>query len=265
MNRATYRRKWLRLHNKYEKKANTIFRTAIRKAVTNIPFDNLEENNYRAIIELNIPQDELFNAYLDAYYYIGLDYGTRIGKGIIKEQKSFDLEYFPTVYRNFLRDWLLENAGTRIVSVRKTLVDYLIQTIAKGIEENQDIRTISRELHKLVRSRRFYRWQALRIARTETTAAANLGATKAAEETNLVLVKEWISAVDARTRRKPDDEHDHIQMDGVRVEQKDLFNVQGDFIQFPGDPKGEASNIINCRCTIAMVGKRDSAGRLIFR
>ena len=265
MNRNTYRKTWLRLHRSYQKKITTIFMREVRKIVKGIPIDNLTENTYEAIIRLNMPKDSFEQVYMDAYLQVGLLHGKRVGAGINKELKRFEIDVFANEYRRFLAQWLIDNAGTRIVLVRGSLVDYLIQSVAEGFASGNDLPTITRDLHRLMRSRGFYRWQAARIARTEATAAANYGASIAGQTSGIVLEKEWISSNDPRTRRRPDNKYDHIEVDGQKVAEKGLFNVQGDLIKFPGDPKGNPSNIINCRCAMSLVPKRDRDGRLITK
>ena len=83
------------------------------------------------------------------------------------------------------------------------------------------------------------------------------------------MEKEWISAEDARTRGFENTQgFDHYHMNGVKVGEKEKFvlnsNKYGqDLLEFPGDPKGKAGNLVNCRCTIALVPKRDDDGNLI--
>ena len=52
-------------------------------------------------------------------------------------------------------------------------------------------------------------------------------------------------------------------MNQRRVGQSERFNVSGEMLSFPGDPKGRAGNVVNCRCTVAIVPKRDSQGNLV--
>jgi hypothetical protein len=265
MNRNKYRKLWLRMHRSYQKRIFRIFMRDIRRAANNIPFDSLDEQNYEAFIRLNIPENTFASSYFDSYLIVGMMHGRRVGYSINRQMKAFDIDVFATSWRRFLAQWLLENAGTNIVSVRESLVETLIKQIAVGLEEGKGIRVIAKELQKLVKSRGFYRWQALRIARTEATAAANLGATIAGRDTGVVLEKEWLSSNDPRTRRRPDDKYDHIEVDGQKVSENGKFNVQGDRILYPGDPKGQPGNIINCRCTTVLVPKRDLQGRLVFK
>lgn len=264
MSPKQYRKLWLKLHKSYEKKAFSIFRNALKDAAKKIPFDNLDKYNYVPSIEFNVSQELIYNAYFKAYYQIGLLYGNRVTRGLVKDTKSFEVDSFQQVFKTQLQQWLLENAELRIQTVRESLIKYLLKEISKGIEEGYDVRDIAKRIEKLVNSRNFYRWQALRIARTETTAAANYGASIASGNSIYVLEKVWISSNDARTRQiEKGDKFDHIDMDAVKVGEKDLFSVQGDFLRFPGDLKGRPSNIINCRCTMALQPKRDKDGKLI--
>lgn len=243
----------------------SIFRKAIRKAAQNIRFDNLDLTTYKALIEFNISQDVFAGAYIEAYTQIGISHGNRVGRGINKEIKNFTPKTFAELFKELLIEWLEENAGLRIVTVRQTLINYLIDEIEKGITEGLTIRQVAANMQKLVNRRDFYRWQALRIARTESTAAANYGAWVAAKDSGVPLDKIWISAQDDRMREnEKGDLYDHDDMHLVKVEQDEDFDVQGDAVMFPGDPKGQPSNIINCRCAVSFVPKRGPDGRLIF-
>lgn len=265
MKRETYRRNWLRLHNRYERSGLAIFRRNLRETALRIPFENIETWNYKVLLEMNINDEAVRKAYQDLYYTIGLSHGKRVGKSINKQIKNFDPSGFENSFFDFVKNWLLNNGGQRIVSVKSELVQYLLQFITEGMNQGKDIRTISRELQKHILSRGFYRWQIERIVRTETTAAANLGAIQAGNATNVIWEKEWISSRNARTRRRPDDQFDHWVLDGVKVAKGEKFNVQGSMLDYPGDPKGHPGAVINCRCSCVIVAKRDSQGRIIFR
>lgn len=264
MNSEQYRRLWLKLQKSYEKRAFVIFRKGLRNAAKKIPFSNLDNHNYIPSIDFNVNEDAITNAYFDAYLKIGTLYGNRVTRGITKDTKSIDVDLFQEAFKTSLKQWLLDNAGERIKTVRQTLIDYLINEIKKGIEDGGDVREISKRIEKLVNSRNFYRWQALRIARTETTAAANYGASIASKTNIYVMDKIWISSNDARTRQiEKGDLYDHKDMHLIKADENGLFNVQGDLLRFAGDPKGHPSNIINCRCTVAFKARRDENGRLI--
>ena len=258
-----YRKLWLKLHRSYEKKAFAIFRKGLRDAANKIPFDNLDALNYKASIQFNVSEEEIKKAYLKTYTTIGILYGNRVGRGINRDSKAFTLDNFADAYKRFLQQWLFNNTGLRIQTVRQSLIDYLLKEIANGMDEGLTIREVAAKIEKLVNSRNFYRWQALRIARTETTASANYGASVAAEQSDYVLEKVWISSHDARTRRRPDDKYDHYHLEGAVTDEKGLFEDNGAFLRFPGDPTAPAGAVINCRCSVALRPKRDANGRLV--
>lgn len=267
MNRREYKRRWLLNHERYQKRGLAIFRKKLRETAQRIPFDNLADLTYPLSIQFNINEDAIKDAFFALYFEIGVRHGKKVGRAInkeIRQHKNFESVPFESGYRQFLSNWLINNAGQKITSVREELVEYLIKFIANGIERGKDIRTISRDLQKHILSRGFYRWQIERIVRTETTAAANLGATRAGESSGVQWEKEWISSNDSRTRRRPEDQYDHFLMDGVRVPKDSDFDVQGDKLSYPGDPKGHAGNVINCRCVVAVVPKRNPNGEIIF-
>jgi hypothetical protein len=88
-----------------------------------------------------------------------------------------------------------------------------------------------------------------RIARTEMTAAWNWASLETLNENGVVGTKRWISAVDERTREahlQAAEEYDA----GIPIGQ--AFVVDGEELDYPGDPKGSAGNVINCRCTMAL-------------
>ena len=126
------------------------------------------------------------------------------------------------------------------------------------------MRDAAKEIQELVRKPNFYRWQAERIARTESTTAANYAATEANEVTDFVMEKVWISARDGRTRRTPPDKYDHQDLNGKKVDPNEPFiTSRGEKLMYPGAPNGSAGNIINCRCAVAYKAKRDANGDLI--
>ena len=49
-------------------------------------------------------------------------------------------------------------------------------------------------------------------------------------------------------------------MNGQKVGEFDKFFVGGEELEYPGDPKGKAGNIINCRCKVVFTVKVDDDG-----
>jgi len=93
-------------------------------------------------------------------------------------------------------------------------------------------------------------YQTERIARTTMTGASNAGSQQAwnqAEEEGVQLEKEWVSALQPDRSRES-----HMGAHGQRVGLHESFLVDGEYLEYPGDPAGSPGNIINCLC--GMIG-----------
>ena len=94
------------------------------------------------------------------------------------------------------------------------------------------------------------KWRAALIARTESCSTVNYGAL-AIYQAEGIHMKEWIATRDDRTRDS------HLVMDGVVIPLEDKFEVPeteqtaGGWLDYPGDPSADPSEVCNCRCTIA--------------
>ena len=65
------------------------------------------------------------------------------------------------------------------------------------------------------------------------------------------MMKKWVSTNDKRTRSA------HVLANGQIVDMNEDFMVGGVPMEYAGDPKGGASNVINCRCVIIYADERD--------
>lgn len=87
----------------------------------------------------------------------------------------------------------------------------------------------------------------IRNARTLTTGVQNAGRVDSYERANemgIQTAKQWIAALDDRTR------HWHAELDGEIVENDEPFENEYGKIMYPGDPLADPANIYNCRCTL---------------
>ncbi len=101
---------------------------------------------------------------------------------------------------------------------------------------------------------KYNKYQAERLVRTEATNAANAATMQSAQDIfpGADMQKEWISASDERTRAA------HREANGQIVDFKKPFIVKGEELMRPGDPRGSASNVINCRCSVAPFPKENA-------
>ena len=270
MTEEQLRRQWLKWHLGYERISYKILMRSFRDLANTIPFDYLTESNYNVIIRNSIKEEPIINTYYDFYKEVGIIHGKRVRKQVNKQIKEFTVNSFLSMFEKDLLGWLYTNSLTRVQSVQQGLIQYLQEFIAQGIVENKTVTELARDMEALINRRNFYRWQALRIARTETTAAANYASTIVSKTSGIVQQKKWLSAEDSRTRRTPKAEFNHFAMNGVKVEEDENFFVPNKFggveeLRFAGDPKGSAGNVINCRCNTYLVPKKDANGRFIRR
>lgn len=267
----SYRRIWLKLHSKYENKARIIFQRTFKEIALTIPFDNMTEENYPIFTSFYVTEESIFNAYVKVYTEVGETHGERTGREINKQinQKDFTFDAFTNEFQKTLIKWLKEFGGQRIVSVKDNYIQYINQLIQRGVNDGKTISQISTDMNKMIKSRNWYRWQSLRIARTETTTAANYSATVASSVSGVLMDKIWISAQDSRTRQPPNSKFDHYDMNNVRVPLDKPFNVSGELLMFAGAPNtvnganSSGGNVINCRCVNAQLVRRDENGKIM--
>jgi hypothetical protein len=149
-----------------------------------------------------------------------------------------------------------------IASITETTREYLLRMLEDGLREGLNLNEIAAKIDKEVEQ--IYRNRSFAIARTELNRAANLGNMMAANKYEYEVEKVWITAKDHRVRGLEGDRFSHIRLDGQRIDANVPFN-NGENIMQPGDASASPGNTINCRCTIALIGKRDRNNRLISK
>ena len=86
------------------------------------------------------------------------------------------------------------------------------------------------------------------IARTETHQIANFASQKAAKELDIIVRKQWMTSPDdGRVRQN------HLIANGQTVGLDNNFKVGASRLEFPGDQKGPADEVINCRCVMGYI------------
>ena len=117
--------------------------------------------------------------------------------------------------------------------------------VLQGILQGESIPKMSKRLQSVTEMNKV---SAVRNARTSVTSAeckARQDGFERAAESGIELKREWIAAVDYRTR------HAHRLLDGQVVGIDEPFRSELGPIMYPGDPSAHPSNVYNCRCTIA--------------
>jgi hypothetical protein len=94
--------------------------------------------------------------------------------------------------------------------------------------------------------------RAIRIARTEVIGASNAGSIQGARSMGIKgLKKKWLVALDGRERMSHAEVSAQTILEPIDIDDK--FNVGGSIMDYPGDPMGDADQVINCRCAVSYV------------
>jgi len=136
--------------------------------------------------------------------------------------------------------------GFDIVKSKRKITAQVTSAILQG----ESIKHIADRLQKHIPD--MNRDSAIRSARTAVTSAQNAGrqdSFEAAAKMGIKVRKRWIATKDGRTR------HAHGEADGQTVDYDQPFEVGGEDMMYPGDPRGSGWNVYNCRCTMRTVEK----------
>jgi len=159
---------------------------------------------------------------------------------------SIKVDPSPDLVRS-IRDYLREREAGLWGTVSRTMGMQLRRSLTKSAREGDDFNTMQKRLQGRMKSLSNY--QARRIARTETTGFMNHGQQSQRVDIGIEL-KEWISRIDRYTRGVQGfGRWNHIAPDGQVVKNLEAFTVSGEKLMYPGDSRGSAGNIIQCRCS----------------
>ena len=238
--------------------------------------NNLEKQFYR---KLNTLFRKFLNVQLYLYREFGL-YEPQIASQTLNEDffplmQSHYNRVFKAVYLNaedkfneqkqetfvFGRSIDFEQVVINYFATRKLVLSNITESLANRISAAIEIGRADnltlQQIAKLV-SDKFLpisRSRAALIARTETHNAASFASNsyhlQVQQDLGTKMLKQWVSANDARTRPS------HAQASGQIVDMEESFIVGGVPMKYAGDSAGGAKNVVNCRCVIVYVDERD--------
>jgi len=162
-------------------------------------------------------------------------------------------DFFLNTWREWIKDWVLQNLGTLISGVNDTTLKQIQEILADGIEQGlnpfQLERLLLKQIPNVARARA--------IARTESTRAYNEGKKKSADDwakqTGKQLWKIWIHG----GSREPRFQHILAQDKPIRADDTFVFTTKGVEVRMdkPGDIKGGAAQTINCSCVVVYISE----------
>lgn len=138
---------------------------------------------------------------------------------------------------------LMESRGAALVQVNETTREALRKTLVDGSAANETVLELATRINQVYniggRSR------SLVIARTETASMANAVRFEGMKAEGIVE-QEWVTARDEAVRES------HQSLDGQKRAIGETF---GNGLEYPGDPAGDAGEVVNCRCVAVPVVK----------
>lgn len=147
----------------------------------------------------------------------------------------------------------LDTVRNLLVRVPDEVFDDIRRELVKGHDQGDSTKAIANKVQAVLDVTGSENWpnRAQVIAVTEVNGALNAGwfGGAVAQQTQLgqPLAKKWISTHDTHTRP------DHKAADGQTVPLLSPFIVGTSPLLYPGDKSGPPDEVINCRCTAAVV------------
>lgn len=158
-------------------------------------------------------------------------------------------------FDKYMYEFALNSAGERITSITQTNKEAILKVIRNAIFEGEQDGMGAIEMGKLIQEKLksemtiISRYSAERIARTEVVGACNRGQLIGAQSLGYNMQKSWMPYLDPYTRTFEKGAYNHAFQEVVGLYDKFQGTGQLGGIDHPGDPKGDAGNVINCRCT----------------
>ena len=223
----------------YQKK----YQDGFKKQIGDI-LDNMHEAEYKTVSE-----------YLDKCYeegFVGAMYDLQ-GQGI-PLCFPIDQEAVTRAVQldSKISEGLYKHLGEDVSQLKKHITAQVSRGIVTGMSYSQIARNLSGKMTGNYKGKAGGSLAyAQRIARTEghrIQCQAAMDCCWNAKDRGADIVKKWDSTLDARTR------HSHALVDG---EVKEIEEVFSNGLMFPGDPNGRAAEVINCRCALLEIPRKD--------
>lgn len=160
------------------------------------------------------------------------------------KQKRMNNSFYSSIWKLFITKQL---GSVEIVKRIKDVTDNIKEQFRDLLQTANDNNYSTQQIARLFQENiSVSKMRALRIARTEMTHASALGAEFATETIQgLELYSVWIHSKAGNYRET------HAAVNGKYVKKGQDFNVGGEKMKYPGDPRGGASECINCRCRVS--------------
>ena len=272
MNRSEHKESTEKQYKRFEKLYLRKVYHALRSQVTPV-VNALHDRGYNAAIKAiysDVINDKVIGVVSDLHQETGLFFARKayrsvrasakegkhwINELLFKQGIGLNEKWVQDIINYFSRELFSTVSG-----ITEVTRNQILAVLQQGLEEGWSIDQMATALQ----NEELLLWRARLITRTELVKGAFAGTKIASEDSEWETEKEWIAANDHRTR------HSHRMVDTVTIDSDDKFKVQRpkggiDLMDGPGDPSADIANLANCRCSLAVVAKRDAQGRLITK
>jgi hypothetical protein len=243
-------------------KISGLLKSDYRKAVLSVQSHGAHytRNHLISLVHIEPVSNLVKQIYLRSAYVQAKYVGGYIRANRIKKFRTFgvSLEDLAPVIDQYFEIYLLRQSALPITeTTRNVIIKHLLDEVDKG----KDLGEVIRDFNDLAITGGTPNAQsrAVRIARTESTKALSLGGLIGAYMTGVDVDKNWITNHDARVRGANPEypaPFPHTILDRSMASLFDSF-YNGEDIMFPGDPKANPANIINCRCAMLFTEKEN--------
>ena len=236
--------------------------------------DQIDPKDFRR--RLDNALDELETQYLTGYVddltaEMDAGYDTALAIQFNKQDQE-RLDVLRQRYSKTRRLLLEERGLTGFVRMKETTSDAIMDVIEQGVRDKLSIADIARRIagtsgpadepiNQIANIER----RAMVIARTETLHAASVGQAAAMADAAKVvgkIYKMWVNAGDERVRGNPaglypESKYDHWELQtGKAIPYNKPFR---NGLMYPRDPRGDAGDVIQCRCRLVAFAAEDAA------
>ena len=188
-------------------------------------------------------QKKLYPWYVETFTR-AVEAGLSASKGELYDLESKDkypIFEIPPALEELLQQMVF-NSGTLI---NETIIDEIYRAYKIAISKGWTVEELTQTVLKQIDD--FKPWKSRLWARTESAKVENWGQVEGYKKAEFIEYKGWLSAYTPETRDS------HLSADAQYADNPipldDMFLVDGESLQYPGDPAGSPGNICNCLCT----------------
>ena len=199
--------------------------------------------------EVHIEEPYLHKMYEDLYINTGVDAARQTVNDFLSRKEEGD-----DLYINSILQWTRTHLGARIVLSNKSINKWLADLCRRVYEDNrtEGIEKVTQLMYAEVEDKwkSIREWEVRRIAQTETMKSLNVARAESMNALGVQYTKTW-SISGNNTRQS------HQVMDGITVDQGELFIVNGYKMSEPMDESygADAAEVINCACSLIYLPK----------